>query len=222
MKGQIHKSIFWRRMKMANKKEMKHKPETEIKEAEIETEKDTEKSEVSALQEMRELLQRTQANFENYRKQQEKRIEALREMAAKDIILQLLPVLDNFELALKNVDAQDTQNTPEFIKGVELIYSQLFSLLENNGVKVIKTENKKFDPYFHEALMKVESELQEGMVVEELQKGYLLNGKVVRHAKVKISKGSDLNVDKNKKSMKSGEVSSECVESEGSNDKDGE
>ena len=133
--------------------------------------------------EMKELLQRTQANFENYRKQTEKRIVDIRTMAARDVIVQVLPVLDNFELALKSND----NHTSEFTKGVELIYSQLFSVLENNGVKLV--DKKEFDPYYHEALMKIDSKLPENTIVEELQKGFILNDKVIRHAKVKVSSG---------------------------------
>ena len=137
--------------------------------------------------ELTELLQRKQAEFENYRKQQEKRIEEIRESANKNLIIQLLPLLDNFELALKNCQS----NQKEFIKGVELIYSQLFTVLENNGIKPMETENKDFDPYFHEALMKIDSKKPENTIIEELQKGFLLKDKVIRHAKVKVSSGNE-------------------------------
>lgn len=137
------------------------------------------------LAEMRELLQRTQANFENYRKQQEKRTEEIRNFAGKDMILQVLPLLDNFNLALKNTKCEKG----EFIKGIELIYSQLYSFLESNEVRAIETKNKIFDPFYHEALIKVDSDLPENTIVEELQKGFTLHGKVIRHAKVKISVG---------------------------------
>ena len=135
------------------------------------------------LLEMRELLQRKQAELENYRKQVEKRFIEVREFSTKDVILQLLPILDNFELALKS----NQDHTSETIKGVELIYSQFFSVLENNGISVIK--KKEFDPYYHEALMKVDSDQPENTIVEELQKGFILNDKVIRHTKVKISSG---------------------------------
>lgn len=138
-----------------------------------------------SLQEMTELAKRTQANFENYRKQTEKRIEEMRELAARGIILQILPIIDNLELALKNVHEQT-----DFVKGVELIYSQLFGILEAQGVEVIVTEKAKFDPYYHEALLKVESELPENTILEEFQKGYTLKGQVLRHARVKISAGT--------------------------------
>lgn len=135
------------------------------------------------LEEITDLTKRTQANFENYRKQVEKRVEEIQDLAAKDLILQLLPVLDNLELALESVD----KNLVEFRKGIELIYSQLFSILEAQGVKVI--EAKKFDPYFHEPLLKVESEAPENSILEEFQKGFMLNNRVIRHAKVKLSAG---------------------------------
>ena len=145
--------------------------------------------------ELIELLQRKQAEFENYRKQQEKRIEEIKESANKELIIQLLPLLDNFELALKNCQS----NQKEFIKGIELIYSQLFTVLENNGIKPMKTENQTFDPYFHEALMKIDSEKPENSILEELQKGFLLKEKVIRHAKVKVSSGK--NTEKNNNPM---------------------
>ena len=135
----------------------------------------------------KELLQRNQANFENYRKQQEKRIVDIRKMAAKDIILQVLPIIDNFELALKNTTCERT----DFVQGIELIYSQLHSLLENNNLKIIETKNEVFDPFYHEALMKVNSELPENTIMEELQKGFTLHDKVIRHAKVKVSNGKN-------------------------------
>jgi molecular chaperone GrpE (heat shock protein) len=143
-----------------------------------------EESKQKLLVDMKNLLQRTQANFENYRKQTEKRIEDIRTMASRDIILQILPVVDNFELALKSAD---TTNKDDLLSGVELIYSQLFSVLENNGVSII--QKKEFDPFYHEALMKIDSKLPENTIVEELQKGFILHDKVIRHTKVKISSG---------------------------------
>ena len=136
------------------------------------------------IQELTELVQRTQANFENYRKQTEKRLKDMQNLATKDVIIQILPIIDNFSLALKN--AESTKN---FVQGVELIYEQLNKLLENNNIKVIETKNKIFDPYLHQALMKVESNLPENTIIEELQKGFSFNENVIRHAKVKISAG---------------------------------
>lgn len=134
--------------------------------------------------ELTELLQRTQANFENYRKQQEKRIQEIHKFANQALILQLLPLLDNFELALKN-----SPPSSDFLKGIELVYSQLFTILENQGLKPIPAENCLFDPYLHEALLKVPSDRPENTLLEELQKGFTLNSQVLRHAKVKVSSG---------------------------------
>ena len=135
--------------------------------------------------EIKELLQRTQANFENYRKQTDKRIEEIHQNAARNIIVELLPVLDNFELALQNAEA----NLEEFKKGVELIYAQFNTLLQDNHVTPITTDNKMFDPYYHEALMKVESDQPENRIIEEFQKGFMLHNTVIRAAKVKVSAG---------------------------------
>ena len=137
--------------------------------------------------ELKELLLRTQANFENYRKQTEKRLADMELMASQKIILELLPIIDNFQLALKNVDTNS--NPRDFTKGIELIYAQFDGILSNQGVEVIETMDKKFDPFFHEALMKSESDKDENIIIEEFQRGYLLHGKVVRHAKVKVSAG---------------------------------
>jgi len=147
--------------------------------------KSQEQSKDKALKDMIELLKRTQANFENFRKQTEGRITDIRETASKDLILQILPIVDNFHLALKNAPQENT----DFLQGVELIYAQLNSLLGDNGVEPIETEKKNFDPYYHEALMKVASEEPENTIVEEFQRGYILHGNVIRHARVKLSAG---------------------------------
>jgi molecular chaperone GrpE len=152
--------------------------------------------------ELKDLLQRTQANFENYRKQAEKRMEDFQKLSSRDIILQLLPLLDNFELALKNcrcplqkntlernTSEKDSSLSSEFLKGMELIYSQFYGFLENNGIHPIISEGSKFDPRLHEALLKVPSDYPENTVVEELQKGFTLNGNLIRPARVKISLG---------------------------------
>src|SRR3989344_2758123 len=134
------------------KPERKETEESNGKNSEIVKDKLPEEPKDS-LAELTELLQRTQANFENYRKQTEKRIEDIKQMAAKDVIVQLLPLIDNFELALKNAHV----HPEEFVKGIELIYSQLSGVLQQVGVKPIMTEKTTFDPYLHEALLKVES-----------------------------------------------------------------
>jgi molecular chaperone GrpE len=129
-------------------------------------------------------LQRLQAEFENYKKRVDKEKCEFAGFANKDTIIRLLPVIDSFELALQN-----TANAQEFVKGVKLIFAQLYSVLESLGLKKINALGERFDPYKHEVLLQEKSQKEPDVVIEELQKGYLLGDKVIRHAKVKISKG---------------------------------
>ncbi len=143
--------------------------------------------ELLTAEELTDLLKRTQANFENYRKQMQGYIEDIKKMAAKDLIMQLLPVIDNFELALKTINQGQMAN--DFVQGMELIYSQLVKILHDNEVIQIETKGKNFDPHNHEALMKVNSDFAKNKIIEEFQKGFMMHGKVLRHAKVKVSAG---------------------------------
>ena len=86
-------------------------------------------------------------------------------------------------MALKNTD-----NHAELIEGVELIYSQLYTLLKEEGLEHIPAEGKKFDPYLHEVMLSEKSEEKEDTIIDELQKGYLLKDRVLRHSKVKVAK----------------------------------
>ncbi len=147
----------------------------------------TETQQSPSYDELKDLLLRTQANFENYRKQMEKRMDELKQMAGKDILVQLLPIIDEFQLALRSMN--ENTSTQDMMKGMELLYAQLNALLEHNNVQPIPTESVPFDPYYHEALMKVVSHLPENTILEEFQKGYTLQGKVLRHARVKLSAG---------------------------------
>jgi len=132
--------------------------------------------------ELTDTLKRIQAEFENYKKRTEKEQEDFKKYSDKELIKKLLPIIDNFELAFQN-----NSKNEDFIKGVELIYSQLFQILEEKGLKSIKAVGEKFDPYKHEALL-IEKSNKENIVLEELQKGYTLNDRVIRHTKVKVSK----------------------------------
>ena len=135
------------------------------------------------INELTRLLQITQAEFENYKKRVERDKQTFCELSNKAFIEKILPVIDNFELALKNV-----KDNSDFVKGMELIYSQLLTLLEKEGVKPINAVGEMFDPYLHEALMQEESDKKVNTVLEEFQKGYFLKDKVLRHTKVKVAK----------------------------------
>ena len=129
---------------------------------------------------------RTHADFENTRKRLEKeKMEFLR-FANEDLIVELLPIIDNLDRAINS--HKDPEKDPH-LKGVLLIKDELHKLLERHGVAKIKSVGEKFDPNFHEAMMLVESEkYQEDMVVEELQSGYTMHSKLIRPASVKVSK----------------------------------
>jgi molecular chaperone GrpE len=132
---------------------------------------------------LKETLQRLQAEFENYKKRTEKEKEEFSKYANEKLIKNILPIIDNFEIALKNC-----KNKDEFYKGIELVYANLIDTLQKLGLKPIKTEDEKFDPYRHEALLAEKSDKPENTIIGELQAGYMLNDKVIRHAKVKVSK----------------------------------
>ena len=187
---------------------------TETKKEEERKEENREKEETFPQQanseqiitELTELLKRTQANFENYRKQTEKRVEDLHLMAAKQVILEVLPVYDHLQLALKSVQQnkeqkvkneelqkenknQEHHNYPDFVEGIALIAEQFKQILQNLGVQEIPTQGEKLNPYLHEPLLTVESDAPAGIIVEEFQSGFTLHGQVIRHAKVKVSAG---------------------------------
>ena len=123
-----------------------------------------------------EQLQRLQAEFDNYRKRTEKEKQEILKSANKDLIIKLLNILDNFELALKHTNNE----------GIKMIYSELYSILEKQGLISIKAQGK-FNPELHEVLIQEEGK-KDGIILEELQKGYTLNDKLIRASKVKISK----------------------------------
>ena len=140
----------------------------------------TEKS--HKIEELTDTLKRLQAEFENYKKWNAKDKTEFVKYAHADVIARLLPVLDSFEIALKN-----TSDREKFVEGIKIIYAQFHSMLEAEGLKPIKATGEKFDPYKHEVLMKEESDKPEEIILEEFQKGYMLNDKVLRHSKVKVS-----------------------------------
>jgi len=128
-------------------------------------------------------MKRLKADFVNYRNRVKKDKNKIEIRTKIDIISSLIPVIDNFERALKTVD-QET----EFLSGVKMIKKQLINVLKKEGLEIIKTDDKEFDPAYHEAVMQVESDEHEsGYIVEEIQKGYLVDEEVVRPAMVKVA-----------------------------------
>ena len=134
------------------------------------------------IEEITDSLKRLAAEFENYKKWNAKEKTEFVKYAHADVVANMLTVLDSFEIALKN-----TNDKEKFIEGIKIIYAQFYSVLEAEGLKPIKATGEKFDPYKHEVLMKQESDSPDDTVLEEFQKGYMLNDKVLRHSKVKVS-----------------------------------
>ncbi|WP_027627862.1 nucleotide exchange factor GrpE [Ruminiclostridium cellobioparum] len=131
------------------------------------------------------MVQRTAAEFDNYKKRTIKEKEALSLDAAIDTVSAFLPVVDNLERALKAVQEVDDNPMKE---GVELVMRQLKDCLEKMGVEPIAAVNNPFDPELHNAVMHVDDDaFGDSVVIEEFQKGYTMKGKVVRHSVVKVA-----------------------------------
>ena len=138
------------------------------------------------IEELEDRVKRQMAEFDNFRKRTEKEKSHMYEVGARDVIEKILPVVDNFERGLATV-SEEEKSSP-FAEGMDKIYKQLLTTLEEAGVKPIEAEGKEFDPNFHNAVMHVDDEeFGENIVVEEFQKGYLYRDSVVRHSMVKVA-----------------------------------
>jgi molecular chaperone GrpE len=188
-------------IKDSKEKENKDNKEDKIKEDSKEKEL-KEKEELKykeKIEDLTDTLQRLQADFENYKKHIEKRYLDSNKRIKADLINRLLPILDSFELGLKN-----TKDQEEFKKGIELIFSQFFQILEDMGLRKIEL-NGKFDPYKHEVLITEESDKEEGTILKELQKGYMIEDMVLRHTKVKVAKNKSVEKTKEQHAEKRGD-----------------
>lgn len=137
------------------------------------------------IEELKDRLMRNMAEFDNFRKRSEKEKAQMFEIGAKDIIEKVLPVIDNFERGLGTISEEEKEGA--FAQGIEKIYKQLITTLEDVGVKAIEAVGTEFDPNLHNAVMHTEDEeFAENMVAEEFQKGYMYRESVVRHSMVKV------------------------------------
>ena len=151
-----------------------------------ETEKDGKEKKDKKTEQIEELtdrLQRTMAEFDNYRKRTEKEKASMYVIGAKEVVEKILPVVDNFERGLAAAQEGDA-----FAEGMQMVYKQLMAALSEMGVQPIEAVGQAFDPNLHNAVMHVEDpEAGENTIVEELQKGYLYKDFVVRHSMVKVA-----------------------------------
>lgn len=131
--------------------------------------------------------QRERADFLNYKKEEMERIGELLEYANEGFVLKILPVLDNCEVVEKKLP--DNLKNDENIKGLLLVKKQILDLLKSWGVEEIKSVGEKFDPNFHEVVEEIEAkDKEQGTIIEEIQKGYKINDRLLRPARVKIVK----------------------------------
>ncbi len=121
-----------------------------------------------------------QADYENYRKRIDRDKQDFKIQSTRDVIESILPVLDTFELAIKAIKKDES------VMGFEMVYAQFITTLESSGLRPIEAQGQ-YDPKLHEALLQEASDKPKGTILEELQKGYILGDKVIRHTKVKIS-----------------------------------
>jgi len=174
-----------------------HTLETSAPEADdpsVETEKDAPAEDTldpmeeleAAAEELKDQLLRSRAEFENFRKRTAREVERIRKTATESVIHDLLPVLDNLELALEHADGDGGP----IADGVKMVLTQLLDLLERNGLKPIEALGQPFDPKLHEAVSQIESaEVPKDDIAQEFQRGYTLGGQILRASKVVISLG---------------------------------
>ena len=138
------------------------------------------------IEELSDRVKRQMAEFDNFRKRTEKEKTQMFETGAKSIVEKILPVVDNFERGLAAV-TEEEKGTP-FVEGMEKIYKQMMTMLEEAGVKPIEAVGQEFDPNLHNAVMHIEDEeFGENIIAEEFQKGYTYRDSVVRHSMVKVA-----------------------------------
>ena len=167
-----------------NKEETKEKKKTEKSEKAVKKKAKKDKKD-EKIEELNDRLMRNLAEFENFRNRSEKEKSAMFEIGAKSVVEKMLPVVDNLERGFDGLSDEEKE-TP-FAKGIEAVYKQLLTGLEEIGVTPIEAVGKEFDPNFHNAVMHDEDDSDaSNQVIEEFQKGYMYKDSVVRHSMVKV------------------------------------
>ena len=161
-----------------------------IKEKQREEKIDPHAAEIAELkkisEEYKDTMQRLQAEFENFKKRNERENEEFRKFVHGKTLEEFLPIVDSL---YEGINQAGRKKNEEMKKGFEFVLKQLLQILDRNGVRKIETEGKKFDHNLHEVLMTSKDESKgDEIVLEELQRGYMINGKVLRPAKVKVNK----------------------------------
>lgn len=161
-------------------------PETEKEKGSFFKKKEKKDKKDEKIEELTDRVRRQMAEFDNFRKRTEKEKTQMFETGAKSIVEKILPVVDNFERGLAAV-TEEEKGSP-FVEGMEKIYKQMMTMLEEAGVKPIEAVGQEFDPNLHNAVMHIEDEeFGENIIAEEFQKGYTYHDSVVRHSMVKVA-----------------------------------
>ncbi len=178
-KGKNQKESDSEEIESAGPEELKEAPQNELLK-QLETTK-------QQLEEEKDRCLRLNAEFDNLRKRTQKEKEEFIKYANEKLILELIDIMEALERGLEN--AKKSENKDKLIEGIELIYKQFKNVLEKNGLSPIKALGEKFDHYKHEAMMQTPTdECDEGTILEEFARGYILNNKVIRYSKVRVSK----------------------------------
>lgn len=164
-----------------NKEEKKKRTAEELEKCVLELEK-----KAAERDEYYDKYVRSQAEYENAKKRMEKDKEDFVRFANESIISELFPILDSFDSAMNTIEK--TEKDKNILDGLKMLQDKFHKVLEDNGLSVMTTVGEKFDPIKHEAVMKVSNDkFQDGFIAEEVRKGYMLNGKVLRPAMVKVA-----------------------------------
>jgi molecular chaperone GrpE len=164
------------------------KPEQPVEESVVSLSASEHKKLMDELAQAKDKYVRLYAEFDNARKRMEREKQEFVKYANEGLVLDFLNILDDLERSFQAARAQH-QDYTAFLKGIEMVMAHVYDLLKRHGVKPIEAKGKLFDPHCHEVLLQEESDsLEENTVIEEFQKGYMLEDRVVRTAKVKISK----------------------------------
>ena len=168
------------------KKEQKSEKDQNVEVEEISIQHNVEMEELKKhSKEYFELAQRTMADFDNYKKRTVREKEMLYADAVNNIIVKILPVLDSLETALKQINNEENKSV---VEGIELVVRQFKETLRSVGVEEIKAIGEKFNPQYHYAVSHVnDSSFGENDIIEDMQRGYIINDRVIRHSMVKVA-----------------------------------
>lgn len=179
---------------MKKNKEDKHESvQEELKEKKQEEIKTEEKINNNSILEdkvkkLEEALLRNQAELMNYKRRKDEEVSRMLKYSEEDIVREFLPILDNFERAIKMDDDNLDDDVSKFLEGFKMVYTQIKNMLDKFEVKEIEAFGKVFDPTYHQAVMKESNpDKESGIVLEVFQKGYIYKDRVIRPAMVKVN-----------------------------------